>query len=192
MQIDEYNSFISLQARYGNALARLQQYGVRVPKQCRLRTYELRLSQIANVPKLLVEDSLVFAATFDLREIDEIIEIVEHLPVMIDAATLELLKKVTGGYDHPDSDSDATARDAQYELYLGTVLRRAGIPVRHGAPDLIANWRGEEFFIEAKRPGSAKRLDDRLRSAVHNSVNSHGQGLLRYQETNSFGRQEGY
>ena len=50
---------------------------------------------------------------------------------------------------------------------MGSVLRRAGISVQHGTPDLVANWDGQDFFIEAKRPASPKRLDDRLRSAVH-------------------------
>jgi hypothetical protein len=161
MRIDEYNSFNSLLPRYSKALSRLERSGVCVAQQCRLRKYERRLSQLVVDPQVAVGADLVFAATFDLREI------VEHLPVSIDASTLELLSKLTGGNDHPDDDTSAAARDAQYELYLGTVLRRAGIPVRHGAPDITASWQGEEFFIEAKRPGSPKRLDDRLRSAVH-------------------------
>jgi hypothetical protein len=167
MRIDEYNSFSSLLARYSKALSRLEQSGVCVAQQCRLRTSERRLSQLVVDPRIAMEADLVFAATFDLREIDEIIEIVEHLPDSIDASTLGLLSKLTGGNDHPDDDGSAAAREAQYELYLGTVLRRTGIGVRHGAPDITASWRGEEFFIEAKRPGSPKRLDDRLRSAVH-------------------------
>ena len=157
MRIDQYNSFSSLLRRYGAALSRLEECGVRVAQQSRLRTYEQRLSQLVADPRAAVEADLVFAATFDLREIDEIIEIVEHLPDSVDSSALELLSKVTGGNDHPDDDaSNAAARDAQYELYLGTVLRRAGIDVRHGAPDITASWRGEEFFIEAKRPGSSR------------------------------------
>jgi hypothetical protein len=167
LPVDEYNSFSSLLARYSEALSRLELSGVRISQQCRLRIYERRLSQLVADPRAAVESELAFAATFDLREIDEIIEIVEHLGDAIDASSLELLAKLTRGCDHPDDDASAAARDAQYELYLGTLLRRAGIPVRHGAPDLTASWRGEEFFIEAKRPGSPKGLDDRLRSAVH-------------------------
>jgi hypothetical protein len=117
-------------------------------------------------PRPTIEASKAFAASFALREIDEIIEIVENLPALIDAPIFELLNKLTGGNDHPDGEASSAARDAQYELYLGTVLRRAGIPVCHGAPDITAKWQGEDFFIEAKRPGSARGLDGRLRSAV--------------------------
>ena len=167
MRVDEYNSLCSQLHRYSKALARLEQSGVRVAEQCRLRTYERRLSQLVVDPRAAVEADLVFTASFDLREVDEIVEIVEHLPTSVDESTLDLLGKLTGGNNHPDDDATATARDAQYELYLGTILRRAGISVHHGAPDITANWREEDFFIEAKRPGSPKRLDDRLRSAVH-------------------------
>ncbi|MFZ1983332.1 MAG: hypothetical protein WAU91_02895, partial [Desulfatitalea sp.] len=104
---------------------------------------------------------------FDLREIDEIIEIVNHLPNRLDQATLGLLRKLSGGTDHPDDEIGAVSREAQYELYMGTVLRQAGLLVKHGAPDLVAAWRGKDFFIEAKRPSSPDRVDDRLRSAIH-------------------------
>jgi hypothetical protein len=167
VRIDVYNSFGSLLQRYSEALSRLEQNGVRVTNRCRLRNYERHLSQLVADLRIAVDADLVSAIAFDLREIDEVIEIVEHLPNSIDPSTLDLLTKLTGGNDHPDHDASAAARDAQYELYLGTVLRRAGMPVRHGTPDITATWRGEEFFIEAKRPGSPKRLDDRLRSAVH-------------------------
>jgi len=157
MRVDEYNGFSSLLQRYSRVLLHLEEYGVRVPDQCRLRRYQTRLNQLTVDPRSTVDADLVFASTFDLREIDETIEIVEHLPRLIDAPTLVLLSKFVGGNDHPDNDArTAAAREAQYELYLGTVLRRGGIPVRHGAPDITASWKGEEFFIEAKRPASPK------------------------------------
>jgi hypothetical protein len=114
-----------------------------------------------------LEKELVFALAFDLREIDELNEILGYLPTPIDSNTLDLLKKISGGSDHPDDESAAAAREHQYELYLGTVLRRAGVTARHGAPDLAATWRSKTFFIEAKRPSSISRVDDRLRKAVH-------------------------
>jgi hypothetical protein len=167
MRLDEYNAFKSLLPRYRAALRRLEENGVRVADGCRLRSYETRLNQLLLDPRPAVEAELVFVATFDLREIDEVIEIIEHLPDSLDTGSLQLLRKLAGGNEHPDDDSSAPAREAQYELYLGSVLRRAGISVQHGTPDLVANWDGQDFFIEAKRPASPKRFDDRLRSAVH-------------------------
>jgi methionyl-tRNA formyltransferase len=167
MRADEYNTFESLLGRYREAITRLEQHGITTVVGSRLRTYERRLSQLVSDPRASVEAELVFAATFDLREIDEIIEIVDYFPSSLDSTTLDLLKKLASGRENPDDEVTAPAREAQYELYLGTVLRRAGIPTSHGAPDLVAHWHGQDFFIEAKRPSSPKRFDDRLRSAVH-------------------------
>jgi hypothetical protein len=167
MRVDEYNSFAAQLKRYGSALGRLESMHIRLADGCRLRAYQKRLTQLTIDPRSAVESQLVFTATYDLREIDEINEIVENLPATLDTATFDLLQRVASGSEHPDDELDAPAREAQYELYLGTILRRGGIPARHGKPDLVASWHDEEFFIEAKRPTSAKRFDDRLRSAVH-------------------------
>src|SRR2546425_10388097 len=103
---------------------------------------------------------------FDLREIDEIVEIMESLPTIPDTATLRLLRRLHEGAEHPDDDRSGVAREAQYELYLGAVFRRAGIDVRHGDPDLVATWSKHDHYFEAKRPSSPDRVDDRIRSAV--------------------------
>ena len=167
MRVDEYNSFESLLARYRQALTQLESHGIQIAGGSRLRIYERRLQQVVSDPRPALEEELVFAVAFDLREIDELIEIVNHLPVPLDPPAFDLLKKVCGGNDNPDDELAATAREAQYELYLGAVLRRAGIAAKHGAPDLAAPYQDEIFFIEAKRPSSTSRVDDRVRSAIH-------------------------
>lgn len=167
MRVDEYNSFATQLKRYVSALGRLESLHIRLADGCRLRAYQKRLAQVTVDPRSAVESQMVFAATYDLREIDEINEIVENLPATLDTATFDLLQKIASGSEHPDDELGAPAREAQYELYLGTMLRRGGISAEHGKPDLVASWHNEDFFIEAKRPTSAKRFDDRLRSAVH-------------------------
>jgi len=167
VRIDEYDSFESLLSRYRHCMSALTLKGIGIGGTSRLRTYEQRLEQAIIDPRTAVEPELIAAATFDLREIDEIIEIVNYLPNQPDRATLDLLRKLSGGADHPDDEIGAASREAQYELYIGTVLRRAGLPVKHGEPDLVVGWKGRDFFIEAKRPSSPDRVDDRLRSAIH-------------------------
>lgn len=49
--IDESNGFKSLLHRYRAALSRLEESGVRVAEQCRLRSYETRLSQLLIDPR---------------------------------------------------------------------------------------------------------------------------------------------
>lgn len=167
MQVDEYNNFSTLFIRYKQALKRLEDLGVSIPGASRLRKYESRLQQSLNDPRPALESKLVFALAFDLREIDEIIEIVDHLPYSPEVPLLNLLHQLPEGGNEPDQSQSTAPRDAQYELYLGTILRRAGVSVIHGAPDLVATWNGQLYFLEAKRPSSKKRVDDRLRAAVH-------------------------
>ena len=140
---------------------------IRLADGCRLRAYQKRLGQVTVDPRSAIEPQLVFAATYDLREIDEINGIVERWPLTPDRIVLDLLQRLASGSEHPDDELDAPAREAQYQSYLGTLMRQSGLPARHGKPDLVATWRNEEFFVEAKRPTSVKRFDDRLRDAVH-------------------------
>jgi hypothetical protein len=177
-RVDEYNSFATQLERYSKALKRLENLHIKIADGCRLRAYQKRLGQVTVDPRSSVESQLVFAVTYDLREIDEVNEIVAHLPVVPDPVTLDLLQRIASGTEHPDDELNAPAREAQYELYLGTVLRRGGVPARHGKPDLVASWRNQEFFIEAKRPTSVKRFDDRLRSAVHQIRNLPRLGII--------------
>ena len=39
--------------------------------------------------------------------------------------------------------------------------------VVHGKPDLMVRIEEGRFYLEAKRPGSEERVDDRVRSAIH-------------------------
>lgn len=167
MRVDEYNDFTTLLARYRRVLETLERLGLRIGGSSRLRRYEALLQKALDDPRPAVEEDFVFATAFALREIDETIEIVDNLPPAPDAATLGLLGLIHRGTDSPDDEVTAAAREAQYELYLGSVFRRAGIDAVHGKPDLVAHTLDRDFFIEAKRPGSPDRVDDRVRSAVH-------------------------
>jgi hypothetical protein len=168
VRVDEYNDFASLLRRYRVALARLEALAeIQIRASSRLRAYERRLQQVINDLRPALEWDLVMQMAFDLREIDEIIEIADYLPPALNKGVRSLLRRTVGGTDHPDAEVSAPAREAQYELYLGAVIRRAGYDAEHGKPDLVIHGPGGEHFLEAKRPSSQSRFDDRLRSAVH-------------------------
>lgn len=167
LRVDEMNAFATLLTRYLAALDRLETLGLRIAPNSRLNSYRHRLSSAVVDPLAPLPEALVHELAFDLREIDEIIEITDNLPHPVDDACMRLLRSLQRGADDPDTDSSTNARDDQYELYLGAVLRRARMPTRHGAPDLTTEYQGREYHVEAKRPSKPERLDDRLRSAVH-------------------------
>jgi hypothetical protein len=167
VRADELNSFSRLLERYRACLTRLERNDTRIAATSRLRAYEARLTMLAEGDASApVSEQVVNTTAFDVRETDEIIEIVENLPNALDVSINSLLTKLHKGTQNPDEEASAAARDAQYELYLGSVLRRAGLEPQHGSPDLAVIWNGTTYCIEAKRPGSVSRVDDLLRAAV--------------------------
>lgn len=165
-RVSGYESFSSKLERFRLALANLAERGVRVAPDSRLRKYEALVAHLVDDPRLEVEELVVSAAAYAMREMDEVAEIVEHLPDVLDAATRSLLARLHKGTGSPDGESGSAAREAQYELYIGTVARRAGFEAVHGKPDLTV-WDGDSrYSIEAKRPSSEARLDERVRHAV--------------------------
>ena len=165
---DIVNSLDDLLDRYQTALGRLEAWGVSVPPTSRLQRYETRLANLLKDPSpfLVVTEADRFDFAFELREIDEICEITEAFADPPEEAALQRLRMLPTGTDGPDNEVKAAARDAQYELHLAAVLKVGGLPIRFGEPDLLVTTSAGDLVIEAKRPKSASRVDDRVRKAV--------------------------
>lgn len=163
---DEYNTFADQLRRYETALDRLIALDLRIAQSSRLNAYLRRLRQVTNDPSPYVDLALADQLTFDLREIDELIEIVEAVPQAPTPAELDRLRLVQKGHENPDEPTADKARDAQYELYLRAVFGKGGLQVEFREPDLVVAVAGREVHIAAKRPTSLARFDDRFRDAI--------------------------
>jgi hypothetical protein len=163
---DEYNTFHEQLQRYERTLDRLTALGLRPAPSSRLNAYLQRLRQVSEDPNPFVNLELQDKLTFDLREIDELTEIVEAVPEEPAAVELNRLRLVQKGHENPDNSTADRARDAQYELYLRAILAKGGLSVELREPDLVVRVLGRDVHIAAKRPTSLARLDDRLRDAV--------------------------
>jgi hypothetical protein len=164
----EQNCFGPLLERYRSALDCLSRWGIRVPPRGRLREYERRLLGVGLDPEIPIAEEVGLSLLFDLREIDEVTEIVESFDSTPSGCEASRLTTMVRGAEHPDSEeAQSAARDAQYELYLRSIFHRAGLDAQMEEPDLVVHFRGRQFAIAAKRPKTLGRLDDRLRSAVH-------------------------
>jgi hypothetical protein len=170
---DEYGAFDQTLQRYRAALAKLETLGVKVASNSRLRNYERRLAGLPPNPREPIPLELADQLLFDLREIDEIVLIAGSFEVAPTDLEFDRLRLIAGGTDDPDKEVSARARDAQFELYLRTALRRGGGEVVLGRPDLLLTLERGSVPIEAKRPTSLARFDDRLREAV-GQLQSHG------------------
>lgn len=162
----EYNGFDVTLERYQQALAHLERLGVRIANNSRLRNAERRLANLPPDPSAPIALEIANQLLFDLREMDEIVLIAESFPEPPNDAERERLRFLGSGTDHPDEDTATRSRDAQFELYLRAALRLGGSSITIGNPDLTLLHQRGEIPIEAKRPFSADRLDDRLRDAL--------------------------
>lgn len=178
MIVDEYETFERKLDRYQRALSTLTALGIPIDGASRLRQYERAIAASIRDPRPAVEEETIFALGHALREADEIAEIVDGLPASPDSTTRDLLHALQGGKFDPDDESGAKAREAQYELYLGTLARRAGLLAVHGKPDLTITFEGVEYHREAKRPGGVARFDDRLRGAVSQLAQFSDRGIV--------------
>ena len=115
---------------------------------------------------MLIADQDAWSLAFDLREIDEIVEIVEAFEGIPDSESMRRLQLLPKGQEGPDDEDNATARDTQYELLLWSALGSAGIDATLSEPDVAITHDGEVYYLEAKRPKTKPRLDDRLRKAA--------------------------
>ncbi len=163
---DEFNDFGPMLSRYRAALARLQSWGVRIAANSRLRMYAARLETADRVTPGLVSVEFAVQLAVDLREVDEVISIVASFDAEPTSAELELLRKLAGGAEHPDDERGSASREAQFELMMMVFLGTRGLDVCVGDPDLTITFDGKQYPLEAKRPGSAARFDDRLREAA--------------------------
>lgn len=171
-------SNLEIVARLESAIERVEAWGVPVPENSRFRAYLARLRPLASDSEVQITQSQMHQLQFDLREIDEFAVIVESFPRGIGEEAENKLRVMLTGAEHPDEESQSAARDTQWELYLRALFRRAQIPAALGNPDVITKVRKREVPVEAKRPKSEARLDDRLRKGVSQLEASGSPGVV--------------
>ena len=147
-------------------LENLRGWGIPIVPTSRFVRYAERMEQLMARPLGIASPAEIQQLQFDIREIDELIAIVDSFPKGPGEVARERLELVVTGSEDPDSETTSVGRDAQWELYLRALLRRADIPAALGNPDVLARVLKTEVPIEAKRPKTEKRLDDRLRKGV--------------------------
>jgi len=168
MRHDEAGSFDETLTKYKHALEKLASFGIRISGASRLRRYQRRIETFLKQPGdlLLVSEENRDKILFDFREMDELIHIIESFTDEPTSTELERLRLLPGGTENPDDESSAKAREAQFELFLRAMFAQAKIGIEMGSPDLLVSGGQVTFPIEAKRPGSSRRFDDRLRNGI--------------------------
>ncbi len=169
-----------LLTQFVEAIDQLESWGIAIPASSRFAQYRDRFT--AYVAKAreggFITLTQMYQILFDHREIDELIAIAHSFVGKPPEVALERLRIMVSGSEHPDEEASSLARDLQWELYLRSLLRRADIPADMGDPDLVSVIDGMQIPIEAKRPKTEARLDDRLRKAVSQIAQSGTPGVI--------------
>jgi len=180
MRYDEAGSFDETLTRYKHALEKLASFGIRISDTSRLRRYQRRIEAFLKQPGDLLKVSVADRnkILFDFREMDELSLIIESFTDEPTSVEFERLRLLPGGTENPDDESSAKARDAQFELFLRAFFAQASIGIEMGSPDLLVSDGHITFPIEAKRPGSSRRFDDRLRNGIKQLQHQEKYGVL--------------
>ena len=156
----------------------MEQWGVRIPQQARLWSHEKRVKAALEADPPETSAQFINQLSFDLREVDEIIEIISSFSPTPNREELAKLQAIAKGTEHPDAETNTTARNTQYELYLFSIFNKAGIRTRIGEPDLLMQAGGQEYPVAAKRPYSENGFDRLLHKAVRQLVSFSNPGIV--------------
>jgi hypothetical protein len=77
-----------------------------------------------------------------------------------------LVPLISGAESPKDESAAASARDAQFESFIGAVFELSGFAVEFTEPDLIVSDDSQRFAIAAKRPRNARAIDRNCKKAV--------------------------
>jgi len=148
------------------SIARLESLDVKVPPNSRIRVAIKDLNRVERFSVVLghgdrTTERLVLESR---RTITELFAVVAKLHVPDDAIKRRL-QCMLGGVPVPIVGRHDPARDAQAEVFAGSMLFSAGFEVISGEPDLIIGRAGFKIPVAVKRMTSPANFAKRMREA---------------------------
>jgi hypothetical protein len=180
-------SFQALRERLASTRRLLEDLGMRVPPASRFAGYERELDRLARVADREQPDFT--SAGRNLLQ-DVILECEQFLPnVSVLARPPEVVGwrqiavKAISGHTTAGSESGATpGRDAQVEIYVAGLGRRAGYEIRFAEPDIVLERAGEvSLAIAVKRVKAANALPKRLHEGSAQLRRAGSEGVVAVQ-----------
>lgn len=167
-QLTEHN-WADLPGRAMAVFDRLHRLGIRVPPGSRFTAHtkvaEL-LAARASADVLRLDDPVarVYGA-LELREFCATMEVL--LAEQPSRACLETINMALAGPVLPQHEDGASSRprNAQFELALGAMCKRAGLPVTWAEPDVVTVFDGRRVGFAAKRLASKRTLQQNVTKA---------------------------
>jgi hypothetical protein len=143
-------------------LEQLAARGVAVDSGSRLLRYR---EQIGELDRGLAANDGRFRFGTGLNALFETRTLVVALTTLIDQLSDPVLKRTLKGQVSMVTESDATARNWQFQLFATALFKRAGATVTVAEPDCVVQWPGCRLGLAAKRLTSSTQVVRRLKEA---------------------------
>lgn len=157
----------------------LSRFGISVGGGSRFQKYERILeSRRAENPSTSLRDLGTYAMC--ISELDQIESIIRALATEPSTPGWQVrAETMMKGQPLPEAlNHSSAARDAQFELFIASLCKRAGYEPSLEEPDILIRHENSTFGIAAKRPRSKKRLRKTLRKAGKQIAGSGYDGVV--------------
>lgn len=168
----------------------LEAVGVKVPGGSRFRTYQqLFTAEPGNV--IEPTNPRFQHALEGWIDVQLMRFILEHAPDPMDNAWIDKLCQCVGDPSIiVGSDSaNAHGRNTQYELYVVSILNKAGMYHSIAEPDVVGQFNGRTFGVACKRLVSPQQLEKRVKKAIEQILKSELPGLIAIDLTVALNRE---
>ena len=154
--------------------------GLSIHPSSRLSSHESQLRTLSNPgTKLDAKDFLYVSNCIrDIEELGVILDVFVRPIETIEKIVIEKLKIILGGQPLPATETNALARNTQYELFLAAFLAKKGFSVSLQEPDVLVRVDKSEAGIAAKRLISPKKVKERIKSGNQQISRSNLPGLI--------------
>jgi hypothetical protein len=174
-------TFPHLRDRTAELIAFLETNGVHVNPSSRLAQYLKQLNSAVKADGVTVPKDLDLATWHrSLIEVDDLNLVARSLSVApeVKGWNEAVSRTLGGGVVRTDEIKHSPARDIQFELIIASMFRRANYTVELDEPDVVLTSESLQIGIAAKRPRSAKKLDDTIKKADKQIKGSGLQGIV--------------
>jgi hypothetical protein len=181
------HSYSSVLSQLSDAIAKVSER-IHVPANARVVQWTHAVKRLSQVERRAVLEEMLphvqrgswnhpykdaFRALVDARTFTIIVQnLLAHL------TDADLRDLISGNFDPALDKPDSRARDRDFELFIGAIARRAGLPIRLFEPDLILTVQGEEVSVAAKRLSSRRKVGDNIDKAARQILKAERPGFI--------------
>jgi hypothetical protein len=178
--LDEYEGFIS----------KLKENNIKLLESMRFMKFYKDILVLSKSTDGIGMDEIYNSDSFieGFRDYYELREILKSDTIF--KTSVNDLNKIFGGNRLSLEDKDTTARNYQYQLYIGSFFEKRGVPVLYQEPDLEILFNNQRIGMAVKRVSSIDKITSRIREAEKQIEKSGIDGIIVISLDNIINREE--